>query len=126
VDCCKPFCYPSLEVGTPIKSSGEWKLIYHIVKSLVVEKYHQRLAAPKAHALCPRSLELCRQFGLDTGAMRKLGSPRDDAYWVNFLTNLSDTRIGVLPYERMDPEVLDATPEVGLSFIVKPNQTNRR
>ncbi|KAJ9139161.1 2,4-dichlorophenol 6-monooxygenase [Pleurostoma richardsiae] len=82
------------------------------VKSLLIEKYTERLAAPKAHALCPRSLEICRQFGLDTNVMRKLGSPRDDAYWVNFVTNLSGERIGVLPYERMDPEVLNDTPEM--------------
>lgn len=85
------------------------------VKSLVLEKYHQRLAAPKAHALCPRSLEICRQCGLDTREMRSLGTPRDDAYWVNFLTNLSGERIGVLPYERMDSGVLDDTPEVSIS-----------
>ncbi|KAK6073120.1 FAD binding domain-containing protein [Seiridium cupressi] len=82
------------------------------VQSLLVEKYPQRLAAPKAHALSPRSFEICRQFGLDTAAMRKLGSPRGDAFWVNFLTNLSGERIGVLPYERMDPEVLEDTPEM--------------
>jgi hypothetical protein len=46
--------------------------------------------------------------------MRKLGSPREDAFWVNFLTNLSGERIGVLPYERMDPEVLEDTPEACL------------
>lgn len=83
------------------------------VPSLVIEKYPERLAAPKAHALCPRSLEICRQFGLDTAAIRRLGSPRDEAYWVNFLTNLSGERIGVLPYERMDANVLEDTPEVG-------------
>lgn len=44
--------------------------------------------------------------------MRKLGSPRSDAFWVNFVTNLSGERIGVLPYERMDVGVLDATPEM--------------
>ncbi|KAL1887143.1 hypothetical protein Sste5346_010414 [Sporothrix stenoceras] len=44
--------------------------------------------------------------------MRKTGSPRGDAYWVNFVTNLSGERIGVLPYERMDAKVLDATPEM--------------
>lgn len=85
---------------------------YSKVKSLLVEKYPQRLAAPKAHALSPRSFEICRQFGLDTAALRRLGSPREDAFWVNFLTNLSGERIGVLPYERMDPEVLNDTPEV--------------
>lgn len=87
-----------------------------LVKSLILEKYQQRLAAPKAHALCPRSLEICRQCGLDTRDMRGLGSPRDDAYWVNFLTNLSGERIGVLPYERMDSAVLDETPEVRFSY----------
>ncbi|KAK9437260.1 FAD binding domain-containing protein [Metarhizium brunneum] len=82
------------------------------VKSILMEKYPQRLAAPKAHALCPRSLEICRQFGLDTNAMRKLGTPRDDAYWVNFATNLAGECIGVLPYERMDAGVLEHTPEM--------------
>lgn len=82
------------------------------VKSLVIEKYPQRLAAPKAHAICPRSFELCRQFGFDTRALREIGTSRDDAHWVNFLTNLSGERIGVLPYERMDSDVLSDTPEV--------------
>lgn len=82
------------------------------MKSLLIEKYPERLAAPKAHALSPRTLEICRQYGLDTRAIRQLGSPRDDAYWVNFLTNLTGEKIGVLPYERMDPGVLESTPEV--------------
>lgn len=83
------------------------------VRSLVVEKYPTRLAAPKAHVISPRSMEISRQFGLDTNAMRCLGSPRKDAFWVNFVTNLSGQRIGVLPFERMEPEVLNDTPEVG-------------
>lgn len=82
------------------------------VKCLVVEKYPERLGAPKAHALSPRSLEICRQFHLDTKKIRQLGTPRRDAFWVNFLTNLNDKAVGRLPYERMDAEVLEATPEV--------------
>ncbi|QDS67736.1 hypothetical protein FKW77_005960 [Venturia effusa] len=81
------------------------------VKSLLIEKYPQRLAAPKAHALSPRTLEICRQFGLDTKKLRQLGTPRADAYWVNFVTSLTGEQIGVLPYERMDAAVLDDTPE---------------
>ncbi|KAL3470314.1 FAD binding domain-containing protein [Aspergillus californicus] len=80
------------------------------VKTLIVERYLTRLAAPKAHALSPRSLEICRQFGLDINEIRKLGTCRGDAYWVNFITNLSGKQVGRLPYERMDPEVLDDTP----------------
>jgi hypothetical protein len=55
--------------------------------------------------------------------MRALGSQRSDAYWVNFVTSLSGVRIGVLPYERMDPAVLDDTPEVKLSFTLKRDFT---
>ncbi|OCL11094.1 FAD-binding monooxygenase, partial [Glonium stellatum] len=82
------------------------------VRSFLIEKYSQRLGVPKAHALSPRSLEICRQFGLNTKALRNIGTKRSDAYWVNFVTNLSGERIGVLPYERIDPKVLDSTPEI--------------
>lgn len=83
----------------------------------MIEKYHQRLSAPKAHALSPRSLEICRQFGLDTKAIRDLGTKRADAYWVNFITSLSGEKVGALPYERMDPETLELTPEVRMSVF---------
>ena len=82
------------------------------MKSLIVERYPERLGAPKAHALSPRSLEICRQTGLDVRALRNLGTPREDAYWVNFVTNLAGEAVGRLPYERMDTGVLDHTPEM--------------
>ncbi|KAK0111364.1 hypothetical protein ONS95_001726 [Cadophora gregata] len=80
------------------------------VKSLIIERYPTRLAAPKAHALSPRTLELCRQFDLDVNAIRNIGTNRDDAYWVNFVTSLTGQYVGSLPYERMDAEVLEQTP----------------
>jgi 2-polyprenyl-6-methoxyphenol hydroxylase-like FAD-dependent oxidoreductase len=87
-----------------------------LVKSLLVERYPERLGAPKAHALSPRSLEICRQFGLDVVRIRQLGTKREDAFWVNFLTNLSGKAVGQMPYERMDLGVLEETPEVSLFF----------
>ncbi|KAK2031653.1 FAD binding domain-containing protein [Colletotrichum zoysiae] len=98
--------------GGPAGLLTAYMLSRHGVKSLLIEKYPQRLAAPKAHALCPRTLEICRQYGLDTNVIRRLGTPRDDACWVHFLTNLSGERIGSLPYERMDADVLESTPEM--------------
>ncbi|KAJ5390086.1 FAD binding domain-containing protein [Penicillium cataractarum] len=80
------------------------------VRSLIAEKYATRLAAPKAHALSPRSLEMCRQFRLDVNEIRKVGTSRSDAYWVNFITSLAGEHVGKLPYERMDAEVLNSTP----------------
>lgn len=78
----------------------------------MVEKYHERLAAPKAHALSPRSLEICRQYGIDTNLLRRKGTSRGEARWVNFCTTLDNERIGRLPYERMDTAVLEDTPEM--------------
>lgn len=86
------------------------------VQSLVIERYPERLAAPKAHAINPRSLEILRQYGLGEKRVRQIGTSRDDSHWVNFLTNLSGDTVGRLPYERMDPAVLDDTPEVRFIF----------
>lgn len=86
------------------------------VQSLVIERYPERLAAPKAHAINPRSLEILRQYGLGEKRVRQIGTSRDDSHWVNFLTNLSGDTVGRLPYERMDPAVLDDTPEVCFIF----------
>ncbi|KAF2424438.1 hypothetical protein EJ08DRAFT_639399 [Tothia fuscella] len=109
---------PAIEVPILIVGSGPTGLLmaYMLsrlgVKCLVVEKYFSRLEAPKAHAINPRSLEIVRQFGLDTTTIRRLGSSRHEAFWVNFVTNLSGQKIGSLPYERMDKEVLADTPEM--------------
>ncbi|CAI7622027.1 hypothetical protein PCG10_008515 [Penicillium crustosum] len=82
------------------------------VQSLIIERYPERLAAPKAHAINPRSLEILRQFELGEKHVRQLGTSRDDSSSVNFLTNLCGDAIGRLPYERMDPAVLNDTPEM--------------
>ena len=83
---------------------------------MIIERYPERLAAPKAHAINPRTLEILRQYGLGEKRIRQLGTQRNDSSWVNFLTNLSGDLIGRIPYERMDPAVLDDTPEVFLDI----------
>lgn len=95
-----------------------FNLLIRTVPSLIIERYPNRLDAPKAHALSPRTLEICRQFDLDVNEIRQMGTNRPDAYWVNFITGLSGKLVGKLPYERMDKEVLEATPTVCLSFSV--------
>ncbi|KAH8654937.1 3-propionate hydroxylase [Tricladium varicosporioides] len=82
------------------------------VKCMIIERYENRLAAPKAHALSPRTLEICRQFDIDVNQIRQLGTKRGDAYWVNFVTTLAGTYIASIPYERMDAEVLAETPQM--------------
>lgn len=77
----------------------------------------QRADAPKAHALPPRSLELCRQFELEVNHIRRLGTKRPNAYWVNFVTNITGHHVGTLPYERMDLKVLEDTLQVCFSIF---------
>lgn len=105
--------YPSFTCSSQLNSNK--------VKCLIIERYPERLGAPKAHALSPRSLEICRQFNLDVRKIRQLGTKRADAFWVNFLTNLSGESVGVLPYERMDVGVLEHTPEVSTTVFSLEN-----
>ncbi|KGO75027.1 Monooxygenase, FAD-binding [Penicillium italicum] len=82
------------------------------VQSLIIERYPERLAAPKAHAISPRSLEILRQLNLGEKHVCQQGTSRDDSSSFNFLTNLCGEAIGRLPYERMDTAVLNDTPEM--------------
>ncbi|CAG7936686.1 unnamed protein product [Penicillium nalgiovense] len=111
--CTLPSSVPVLIVGGGPTGLLQALLLSRLgVQSLIIERYSERLAAPKAHAINPRSLEILRQFNLGEKHVRQLGTSRDDSSSVNFLTNLSGDAIGRLPYERMDPAVLDDTPEM--------------
>lgn len=93
------------------------------VRSLIIERYPERLGAPKAHAINPRSLEILRQYRLGEKRIRSLGTARADGYWVNLVTSLSGDAVGRIPYERMDVAVLEDTPEVLPPRAIKGNQS---
>lgn len=82
----------------------------HGLSSVVIDKRVARHGAPKAHALNPRSLEICRAIGMDVDAMRRASTPAEDGGWVRFMTTLDGEEIGVLPYERQDEAVREVTP----------------
>ena len=52
--------------GGPVGLLGAQLLARRGIKVLVAEKYPQRVDSPKAHALNPRSLEICAAAGLIT------------------------------------------------------------
>lgn len=80
------------------------------LRSTIVERFESRHGAPKAHALNPRSLEICRSSGLDLEMMQRLATPAADGGWVRFVTTLAGEQIGAIPYERQDEQVLEVTP----------------
>ncbi len=85
-------------------------LARHGLSSTVVERFKTRHGAPKAHALNPRTLEICRSIGLDVEAMKKRATPAEDGGWVRFVTTLAGEEIGVMPYERQDEQAREVTP----------------
>ena len=92
------------------------------VPVILLGRHRERLGAPKAHALSPRSLEICRQLGISVSEIRKYPAPRHEASWVRFVTTLSGEEVGSLPYERMSLDVLDDTPEVGVRTTTRETQ----
>jgi 2,4-dichlorophenol 6-monooxygenase len=77
---------------------------------LVVERRAGPQTAPAAHVVNARSFEICRQAGLDMGAIESACKNPADAGHVRFVTRLAGDEIGQLPFERQGEECLRYTP----------------
>jgi 2-polyprenyl-6-methoxyphenol hydroxylase-like FAD-dependent oxidoreductase len=96
--------------GGPIGLLGAHLLGRRGVRTLLAEKHLQRLEAPKAHALNPRSLEICAAAGLSMDAIHAVATATADGQYVRMVETLSQPPIGVIAYERQDEAVRDLTP----------------
>lgn len=96
--------------GGPVGLLGAVLLARRGVRSLLAEKHLQRLEAPKAHALNPRSLEICAAAGLPMDALHAVATPAREGAMVRMVTSLTGEEIGSLPYERQDEAVRLLTP----------------
>jgi len=103
---------PVLIVGAgPVGLTAALLLAERGLESLVVDRRPGPHRAPQAHVVNPRSLEIFRQLGLDTGRLRRLATPRRDGGHVAWCTTLAGELLGYLPYERQGDDVLAVTPE---------------
>src|SRR5580692_10532911 len=96
--------------GGPVGLVAALLLAQQGIGSIIVERRLTRLTAPKAHALNPRSLEICAALGIPRAEFEARATPARESGRVRFLTTLSGVEIGSLPYERQDAAVLDLTP----------------
>jgi 2-polyprenyl-6-methoxyphenol hydroxylase-like FAD-dependent oxidoreductase len=96
--------------GGPVGLLGARLLKQRGVPVMLAEKYESRLEAPKAHALNPRSLEICAAAGLPMDALHAAATKPADGAWVRFVQSLAGPDIGALPYERQDEAVRAVTP----------------
>ncbi|MBI1238575.1 MAG: hypothetical protein GC199_04460 [Alphaproteobacteria bacterium] len=102
---------PVLVVGAgPVGLLAAQLLGRRNIQVMVAEKYEARLEAPKAHALNPRSLEICAAAGLPMDAIHAVATRTEEGRDVRMVTALTGEEIGVLPYERQDEAVRALTP----------------
>lgn len=80
------------------------------IVSRLVDRRPRPSSAPKAHAVNPRTLEICESAGVSAAALRRAGASANDAGFVRFMGTLAGPEFGALPYERQDDAALAHTP----------------
>ncbi|NOT39819.1 MAG: hypothetical protein HOP13_04935 [Alphaproteobacteria bacterium] len=101
---------PVLIVGAgPVGLLGGQLLGKHKIPALIAEKHLGRLEAPKAHALNPRSLEICAAAGLSMDQIHGDATPTEEGRYVRMVETIAKGDIGSLAYERQDEAVREVT-----------------
>lgn len=80
------------------------------ISSVLVERRLERLDAPKAHAINPRTLEICQRFEVSADEVRAAGASIEDGGQVHFVDVLNGTCFGSLPFERQGDAARAFTP----------------
>ncbi len=80
------------------------------IASRLIDRRLEPLLAPKAHAVNPRTLEICESVGVAAEALRAAGASANDGGHVRFVGTLTGPEFGSLPYERQDDAALADTP----------------
>lgn len=102
---------PVLIVGAgPVGCLAALLLARQGIASLLVDRRPKPMSAPKAHAVNPRTLEICESAGVSAAALRRAGASANDAGFVRFMGTLAGPEFGALPYERQDDAALAYTP----------------
>jgi 2,4-dichlorophenol 6-monooxygenase len=80
------------------------------VDTQVVERRAGPSLAPAAHVVNARTLEICRQAGVDMEAVARIAKRPSDAGFVYWVTRLGGRSLGRLPFERQSDDELARTP----------------
>jgi 2-polyprenyl-6-methoxyphenol hydroxylase-like FAD-dependent oxidoreductase len=97
--------------GGPVGLFSALSLARYGIPSTIVERQHTRTGQPKAHVLNSRSLEIFKQFGINTQTIRECAASPSDADVVRFVQSMTGVEYGNILYERQDEEIKQYTPE---------------
>jgi len=103
----------------PVGQMAALLLACHGIPSLLIDRRQTTLTAPKAHAVNARTLEICESVGVSASHLRALGAAANEGGEVRFVSTLTGTEFGCLPYERQDDAAFESTP-FPLSNIPQP------
>jgi len=85
--------------GGPVGVVAALLLIRSGVDAIVVERYSSMLAAPKAHLISPRSLEILTGAGVPLERLEELAPARDGNTKAWYVNSLAGRAFGWRPYE---------------------------
>ena len=94
----------------PVGQMMALMLARHGIHSHLIDRRVARSQAPRAHAVNPRTLEICAAAGIDSGHIRELGASANDAGHVRFVGTLTGPEFGSMTYERQDDGAFESTP----------------
>lgn len=94
----------------PVGQMAALMLAENGIASVLVDRRQETLTAPKAHAVNARTLEICESFGISASNLRSLGAAANEGGEVRFVSTLTGTEFGCLPYERQDEGAFEFTP----------------
>jgi 2,4-dichlorophenol 6-monooxygenase len=102
---------PHLVVGAgPVGMMAGLLLARSGRRALVLERRPGPQPAPAAHVVNARTLEICRQAGVDMDAIARAAKDPADAGSAIFVTRLDGEEVGRLPFEQQGEDCLRHTP----------------
>jgi 2-polyprenyl-6-methoxyphenol hydroxylase-like FAD-dependent oxidoreductase len=102
---------PYLVVGAgPVGMMGAILLAREGRRALVLERRAGLQRAPAAHVVNARTFEICRQAGIDMGAIARAAQDPADAGHAVFVTRLNGEEVGRLAFEQQGEHCLRHTP----------------
>ncbi|MEM9620749.1 MAG: FAD-dependent monooxygenase [Pseudomonadota bacterium] len=106
-----PFSTHVLIIGAgPVGMISALSLAQAGVPCILIDKRLDRLDAPKAHAVNPRTLEICERLGVSADGITAAGASAAEGGHVHFMDTLTGPCFGTLPYERQDAGARAFTP----------------